>query len=679
VSKASVNLRVLVAGMVLLGAFLLFCLQPMIGKMALPFFGGAASVWTTALVFFQLMLLAGYVYADRLVRIRNLRTQTAVHLTLMAAAMVFLPIQFSGESLGSETSRNPVVSELFGLLKTVGLPYFMASTTAPLLQSWLSRTEDVAGRDPYFLYAASNTGSLVALLAYPFLIEPASGVRVQSLYWFGGYIVLVLLIALLAAILWKMPTSRTYPLEQAETEPLPQFKTRALWIAASFVPAGLMVGVTTHISINLTPMPLVWTVPLAVYLSTFILAFGRRVRLSARRVAQFSLPALVLLCPVVGIQVPVTLSIDVFLFAAHMILLFVAGLLCHTALAASRPHARHVTGYYVAVALGGVMGGIFAAIAAPMLFSSIFEYPLLLAAAVFFREGAGRMRWIVSTALAGLILGYALYLPAQLGEKGETVHISRNFYGVKKVVEDGDQRKLLHGDTLHGLERRGAGEAGEPMSYYHREGPLGDVMKTIEPRRESHVGVIGLGAGSIAAYASPSRRVTFIEIDPDVERIASQFFTFLGRCGASCEVIIGDGRLALARFPEAEFDLFVLDAFSSDAIPAHLLSREALALYASRLKPDGMLLFHVSNRYLEVKDLAAALVTDAKMPGLVRVDRDNGPPGKSDSIYVAAALSMDALAALRSLSTWENVSPLPNIRVWTDDYSSLIELLRWTE
>jgi SAM-dependent methyltransferase len=670
-----VNLRVLVAGMVLLGAFLLFCLQPMIGKMALPFFGGAASVWTTALVFFQLMLLAGYVYADRLVRIRNLRTQTAVHLTLMAAAMAFLPIQFSGESLSSETSRNPVVSELFGLLKIAGLPYFMVSTTAPLLQSWLSRTEDIAGRDPYFLYAASNTGSLLALLAYPFLIEPASGVRVQSLYWFGGYIVLVLLIAVLAAILWKMPTSRTYPLEQAETERLPQFKTRALWIAASFVPAGLMVGVTTHISINLTPMPLVWTVPLAVYLSTFILAFGRRVHLSARRVAQFSLPALVLLCPVVGIQVPVTLSIDIFLFAAHMILLFVGGLLCHTALAASRPHARHVTAYYVSVALGGVLGGVFAAIAAPMLFSTIFEYPLLLAAAVFFREGAGRMRWIVSTALAGLILGYALYLPARLGEKGETVYVTRNFYGVKKVVDDGDQRKLLHGDTLHGIERRGTTEAGEPMSYFHREGPLGDVMAG----PGSHVGVIGLGAGSIAAYASPNRRITFIEIDPDVERIASQFFAFLRRCGASCDVIPGDGRLALARFPEAEFDLLILDAFSSDAIPAHLLSREALALYVSRLKPGGVLLFHVSSRYLKVRDLVAALVTDAEMPGLVRVDKDDGPPGKSGSIYVAAAISTEALAALKSLSTWESVRPSQGIRVWTDDYSSLVELLQWAD
>jgi SAM-dependent methyltransferase len=636
-------------------------------------------VWTTALVFFQLMLLAGYFYADRLVRMKNLRLQMTLHLALLGVAIVFLPIQFDSESFVAESYRNPVASELLALLKTAGLPYFMVSTTAPLLQSWLTRTEGAAGRDPYFLYAASNTGSLVALLAYPFLIEPASGVRVQSLYWFGGYIVLVLLIAVLAAILWKMPSNRVHPVGQAEAERLPQFKARAFWIAASFVPAGLMVGVTTHISINLTPMPLVWVVPLAVYLSTFILAFGRRIRLSARRVAQFSLPALVLLCPVVGIQVPVTLSIDVFLFAAHMILLFVAGLLCHAALAASRPHARHVTGYYVAVALGGVMGGFFAAIAAPMLFSSIFEYPLLLAAAVFFREGAGRMRWIVSTALAGLILGYALYLPAQLGEKGETVHISRNFYGVKKVVDAGDQRKLLHGDTLHGLERSGAGEAGEPMSYYHREGPLGDVMKAIEPRRESHVGVIGLGAGSIAAYASPSRRVTFIEIDPDVERIASRFFTFLGRCGTSCEVLIGDGRLSLARFREQEFDVLVLDAFSSDAIPAHLLSREALTLYASRLKPDGMLLFHVSNRYLKVRDLVAALVTDAEMPGLVRVDKDDGLSGKSDSVYVAAALSMDALAALRSLSSWENVIPSPNIRVWTDDYSSLMELLRWTD
>jgi SAM-dependent methyltransferase len=675
VLKSSLNRGLLLAPTLLLSAFLLFCFQPMVGKMVLPFLGGSASVWTTAVLFFQLMLLAGYFYADRVARIRNLRVQMIVHLVLMAAAALFLPVRFSGASLSPDDYRHPALWEFVSLLRSAGIPYFMVSTTAPLLQSWFSRTQDTSARDPYFLYAASNVGSLIALLAYPFFVEPALGVRDQSIYWFVGYVVLALLAAMSAGMLFRASAGPVYSSGFSVTALPPDNKTRAFWLAAAFVPSGLMLGVTTHISVNLTPMPLVWTLPLSVYLLTFILAFGRRIRVSSRRAAQLALPVLVLLCPAVGIKVPVVLGIDVVLIVVHMVLLFIGGLLCHTALAARRPDSRYLTQYYVWMALGGVLGGVFAAVAAPFLFTSIFEYPLLLAAAVYFREGSGRNQRLWATAVASLILGYAIYLPSRLGEKGNTVYVTRNFFGVKRVVDDGTERKLLHGDTLHGIQSLDPARAGETMIYYHREGPLGDVMEMMRDRPGQHIGVIGLGSGSIAAYAGPNRRVTFIEIDPDVETIAARFFTFLSRCGAQCNVVSGDGRLEIARFPDAEFDVLVLDAFSSDAIPPHLLSREAFDLYLSKLKPGGVLLFHVSNRYLKVKDLVAGLAAAANLPALVRDDR--GTASKSHSIYVIAGRTKEAFGTLNTLSTWKLAVPPAGLRVWTDDYSNLLGLLQW--
>ena len=648
----------------------------MVGKMVLPFLGGAGSVWTTAVLFFQLMLLAGYFYADRLSRIENLRTQMLVHLALMVVAVVFLPVRFNAEALGDDVYRHPILWEFLGLLRSVGVPYFMVSTTAPLMQSWFSRTRDAAGRDPYFLYAASNTGSLVALIAYPLLLEPAFGVRSQTVYWFVGYVVLILLAASVNRILSRIPRLSIEEHESTQTLP-PDRKTRLFWLAAAFVPSGLMLAVTTHISVNLTPMPMVWTLPLAVYLLTFILAFGRRIRVSAKRLGQISLPLLILLCPVVGIQVPVVLRVDVGLMAVHLVLLFIGGLLCHTALADSRPHPRHLTEYYVWMALGGVLGGVFAAIVAPLLFHSIFEYSLLLAAAMFFRQGTGRSRWLVATVMASLILAYGLYLPPLLSERGNLVYVTRNFFGVKKVVDSGDRRELLHGDTLHGLEIRDSLMAGEPMIYYHREGPLGDVMTVLEsrpPREDQRVAVVGLGAGSIAAYAGPNRHVTFFEIDPDVEIIARTYFNFLNRCGSRCDVVSGDGRLAIARFPERSFDLIVLDAFSSDSIPPHLLSIEALDMYRSKLKQNGAILFHVSNRYLKVKELVGALAASAEMPALVRDDKT--PSSKSHSVYVIVTESSEVLTRLQSYWNWKALEP-SELQVWTDDYSNIVELLKW--
>ena len=670
------GLRRLAGATLFLSAFLLFCSQLMVGKMVLPFLGGAASVWTTAVLFFQAMLFAGYLYADRVARIESLRVQASVHLLLMTLAVVFLPIRFGGGT-GPDAYRNPVVWELLRLVQTAGIPYFIVSTTAPLLQNWFSRTQDTEARDPYFLYAASNTGSLLALLAYPFVVEPRLGVRDQSLWWSAGYGALLLLVLSVAAVLWKTPT-RTWSSEETAT-PLPDLKTRGYWLAAAFVPSVLMLGVTTYISVNLAPMPLVWIVPLAVYLLTFILAFNRRLRVSHAHISQVAPAILVALCPAVGIRVTV-FRVDAVLISVHMILLFTGALLCHTALAASRPQARYLTQYYVWIALGGALGGVFATVLAPMLFTSIFEYPLLLAAAGFFWKPARGHRWLPAAALGVVILGFALFLPAYF-QPGRIVYVTRNFFGVKQVVdEDGGLRKLLHGDTLHGLESQDAASSGKPLAYYHPEGPLGDVMKLMRDGPNQHVGVFGLGAGSIAAYAGPNRHVTFFEIDPDVEAIAARFFTFLRRCGTNCDVITGDGRLLVERFPEREFDLLVLDAFSSDSIPPHLLSREALDIYLSKLKQNGAILFHVSNRYLKVRDLVSALVADSKLPAFVRVDVDERPKHKARSQYVIAGAALGGIRALGNIPanpSWQPVTRPAGLKVWTDDYSNLIALLRW--
>jgi hypothetical protein len=274
-----------------------------------------------------------------------------------------------------------------------------------------------------------------------------------------------------------------------------------------------------------------------------------------------------------------------------------------------------------------------------------------------------------------LIVCYALYLPGVLAEEGKTVYQNRNFFGVKKVVERGTEKRLLHGDTLHGLEDANPTTIGEPRIYYHRDGPLGDVMRIMQDVPDQHVGVVGLGAGSIAAYANPQRHVTFFEIDPDVELIAEQYFTFLDRCGKNCNVVPGDGRLSISRYPDHEFDLLVLDAFSSDAIPPHLLSKEALDIYVSKLKTDGVLLFHVSNRYLNVKDLVATLAFSAEIPALIRDDK--GPGSRSYAVYVMLSKSEPMLAKLRAYPDWKPIGPSLGLEVWTDDYSNLIDLLEW--
>jgi spermidine synthase len=408
-------------------------------------------------------------------------------------------------------------------------------------------------------------------------------------------------------------------------------------------------------------------------------------------------------------------------------------LLCHTALAGSRPHPRHLTEFYFWIALGGVLSGIFAVVVAPLMFRTVFEYPLLVAVVVFFRPrpdsslGWNRADWVYpsligvalivawtifrssasadtkgmtsvfvisgsfviiygfrerwfrfSLATAIFIVGSALILPSYI-EEGQRLAVVRDFFGVKKVLFDAstNTRKLLHGDTLHGMESLDPEKAGEPLSYYHAAGPAGDMMAMLNDRTDQHVGVIGLGTGSLAAYAGPQRHITFYDLDPQVPALAREYFSFLKKCGTFCDVIVADGRLAITQAKDGEFDLLVVDAFNSDSIPPHLVSREAIAIYVSRLKPNGVLLFHVSNRYLDIEKLVAAALLDSGLPAFVRRDEGDAASGRSGSNYVAGARRVEDLGSISSGDKWLPVTMKPDILPWTDDYSNVLSVVRW--
>jgi SAM-dependent methyltransferase len=710
-------------------AFLLFWCEPMVAKMLLPLLGGSASVWTTCVLFFQVMLLAGYVYTHAMVRRLALQRQFFVHGILMAAALSFLPLHFVREAARS-ASGQPVTWLLGHLIAAAGVPFLVVSTTAPLLQSWLARTQLKAGRDPYFLYAASNTGSLFALIVFPLFIEPRMGVSAQSRVWTVGYLCLLGMVLSAAVLIWRrVATAQRNPQPDGAVG-RPALKTRLYWLAASAVPSALMLAVTTHISTDLASVPFLWIIPLAIYLLTFILAFSTSVRITAKHLSAASGPALLLLLPIIPDISPPAAALNWPIIAGHLAMLFIGAYLCHAALAARRPDVQQLTDFYFWIALGGALGGIFSAVIAPWIFSTILEYPLLVAMLPLFRQRGAREKppnwkdalypalvgvafftsWYVmrrmrvnpgdtigfdvvffvivllfqarryrfAAAFAILLFGYVVTIP-EIVENGERLYVARDFFGVKKVLFDRNRnmRRLLHGDTLHGEESLDPAHTGEPMTYYHTTGPAGDVMDFIAERPNQRVGVVGLGAGTMAAYGNPNRHITFFDVDPQVEPIAHSFFTYTRRCGADCDVIIGDGRLSIEQLPDAVLDVLMLDAFSSDSIPAHLVSREALKMYLTKLKPNGILLFHVSNRYLDVKKLVAAAITDARLAGLYRSDREEVVWGKSGSDYVLAARREEDFGTLASKEGWDKMEPETQIAPWTDDYSNMLPLLKW--
>ncbi len=712
-------------------AALLFVVQPMVGKLVLPLLGGTPAVWATCMVFFQAVLLAGYAYAHAAPAWLGIRRHAVLHILLLVLPWLVLPLGLP--DAWSDPGHSPPVPWLLGLLTiTVGLPFFVLSTSAPLLQRWLSATRDPSAGDPYFLYVASNLGSLLALLGYPLLIEPLLTLSVQRIAWTVGYSVFMVMAVVCVVWLWRAtPAEKDTPTAPDEVD-APDWRRRGRWVVLSLVPSGLLLSVTTYITTDLAAVPLLWVLPLSLYLLTFILAFARKPIIPPAVLGRW-MPLLVLVLTIVLLSggtelagAPVGAIVGL-----HLIGFFWIALFCHTELARDRPSPRHLTGFYLTLSAGGVLGGLFTALLAPLLFSSVVEYPLLLVLACLLRPAPERPdRWDVALPVglgvltAGLVLlsqyldvdegplrlavmfagpAFVCYLflarPLRFGlgiaglmlagslyegVYGQTEERVRSFFGVHRVTVDptGNFRVLVHGNTVHGMQSLKGGKArGEPRTYYHRTGPAGQALTALHgDDRLNRVGLVGLGTGALFAYAEEGQAWTCYEIDPAVIYLArdSGWFTFLDCCPASTDIVEGDGRLTLNR-SEERYGVLVLDAFSSDAIPTHLLTREALAVYRRHLRDDGLLLFNISNRYLDLAPVLAALARDADMVAFTQEDlalsEFDKRDGKYASQWVLLAPSPEAAAKVLS-PNWRQLRAHTGDRPWTDDYSNPLRALK---
>ena len=734
-----------------LAATLLFVVQPMAGKTLLPIAGGTPAVWTTCLVFFQAMLLLGYFYADRVSRLRNGSLQLGLHLVVCGLALTAGLLLSPSESLIPDDQDYPIAGLLAYLFMLIGPPFFVLSTTGPLLQRWFARTGHRSAHDPYFLYAASNAGSLLGLLGYPFLVEVIFPLNVQRTGWLIGFAVAIVMVGLCGVF---SILGRTFAVElNTVVQPLTRLRF-ARWVALAALPASLLMSTTTHLTTDIAPMPLLWVVPLGLYLLSYIVVFAHWGKWS-RIVLGRAVPMLLLIVAIM-LLTHATEPIS-FVMAISLSALFGSALLCHGELVHDRPHASQLTLFYLAMSLGGVLGGFFNAIVAPVIFSSfgMIEYPLVLVLLALVRPQIGgtleplRLRswdalillygafclglmWLVpwglpkllpmldqwfglelqansslrQTLASGLMYGLPsvilfmlvrnplrfsiglamLFFAGNLGGRdAERVLLTeRNFFGTLHVKQSRDDKyiKLAHGTTVHGKQRTDEDGPPTPLTYYHPDGPIGTIMGPEPAERKTRtdrVAVVGLGSGALAAYARPGEHWTFYEIDPSVVRIATNpnYFTYLREARGTVDIVLGDARRKLAEEPDGSFDMILLDAFSSDAIPVHLLTAEALELYDRKLKPDGVILFHLSNRYLALAPLVARLADAHDPPYQSWVNNDyaeSGDEERSSSEWVAVARNGDDFGgAVVKDPHWTKLKPTP-VPLWTDDYSNLLSV-----
>jgi hypothetical protein len=722
-------LRVFAAA-IFLSAALLFAVQPMFTKMVLPRLGGTPSVWSVAMVFFQAVLLAGYAYAHALTKYLPGKRSIVVHLVVMCAATLFLPL-----AIASWWGRPPADATaalwLLGLFAvSIGLPFFALSANGPLLQAWFARTDHPSAANPYFLYAASNIGSFLALISYPFVMEPLTTLGQQTRGW------AVLFLALIALIAWcgvlMLRSARTdAPAMHSTFEPPPSWRNAARWVALAAVPSALLISVTSHISTDIAAAPFMWVIPLALYLATFVIVFQTKPILRHDWMVAIEPMFIVAL---VGIMVLDIRQYVLALLALNVVAFFVITLVCHGELSRSRPAAQHLTAFYMWMSAGGVIGGIFAGLIAPNVFSWVLEYPLLIVLAILCRPGVvmptdtrTRLLWLGAAAVVAVVafpglteryvtdektfnwtIGAMLVVAGLVSREplpfaaviavvfvignayrpdSEVRETMRSFFGVHKITEtvDGRFRVFLHGTTIHGAERL-RDDAGEPITgrpplitYYHENSPMGVTVKAVRARVGGpiHVAVVGLGTGTFACFSEPGDSFKFYEIDASVEKLArtSGRFHYLSECAPDIPVVLGDARLTLAESPD-RYDLIVLDAFSSDAIPIHLMTREAMATYVAKLSPGGIVMMHISNRHLELGSVVAGI---AHANGLVsRVNNRGARDDEDDAKYiftsnvVISAREEKDFGQLLEDKDWTELDIDATQRVWTDDYSNVV-------
>ncbi len=729
---------------ILVGSFLLFQVQPMVARMVLPKLGGAPAVWNSAMLVYQALLLAGYAYAHWLGRF-TVQRQAMIHIALFLAAALWLPIgiaQIAAPGPGQEALWVPLL-----LLASIGPVFFVVSAQAPLMQRWFAA--DARAGDPYYLYAASNLGSFAGLISYPALVEPNLPLAAQSWGWTAGYALLVLLVVASAAARWHGRAVDTADEAAVADEPRPSWQRQLHWLLIAAVPSGLMLSTTTHLTTDIVAMPLLWVLPLGLYLLSFVIAFSTMSRLTETFV--FIAPTVLLTVGALALLSSGGGSLMVAL--ASLAMLFVVATALHGYLYHLRPAPQHLTLFYLIMSAGGVLGGLFAALLAPLVFDWVYEHPLLTLAAAMLLPlptllpwdkwlklpattarlvvgllvvvaalaswrmvsgWSGRLdgdvaiwgfailvigllvigwRWAYVAVLALLMIGVGGWNTVQNSFTGDRV---RSYFGVYTVTDypAQGQRRLAHGTTLHGLQRTDPAHRREPTTYYGPKSGVGLALERIEALvgPNAAVGIVGLGAGTLGCYRRPGQRWTFFEIDPvmvDIARDPAKF-TFLSDCAADAPIVIGDARLKIAEQPPGRFDVLVIDAFSSDAIPLHLLTEEAIGIYARALKPDGILLIHISNRFF---GLEPVLAEEARARGWTTAIRlDPGPPeeGIDDltaSNWVALTATPQRLAQLTGGlrprekagedNAWVALRSTAGFERWTDDYASTLPVLMW--
>lgn len=727
-----------------LSAFLMFWVQPLIAKMVLPLLGGTPMVWTTCMVFFQALLLAGYGYAHFTFQKLGPRRQALLHLVFVAASLLLLPVGFGADWV-PPASTYPVGWILLLLTVAVGGPFFVLSATAPTLQAWFARSDHPAGTDPYFLYVTSNLGSFVGLIAFPLFAELFLTVPQQTTVWSAVYVAFALLIVLAALSAQRArETSSAVEIEPAPTMPLaeappvarraaPDAKTLGRWLLLSFAPSSLLLGLTNFVTTDLAAVPMLWVIPLAAYLATFMIAFATKPPIP-HWLATLVQPFIAL--PVMILFFWGYTDADWWIIVLHFVAFFITALVCHGELARTRPDPKHLTAFYLIMSLGGVMGGIFNAIVAPHLFTLPLEYPLVMVLALLLRppsdEGArqARIDWyygvgaLIAVAAVMLILremkndvgeelrnmvsvGIALAIfvahrrPIRLGlaaaailgvgwflplSEDKPVYAGRNFFGLIRVwKETGPEAKVItltHGTTTHGGQLLDPKRRLEPILYYVLGSPLPQLlsMPTVA-HADRPIAVVGLGTGTVACLGRPGQRLTFYEIDPEIEKVArdKSLFTFLAECPTKTDVVLGDGRLTIAKAPDKGYAAIVLDAFTSDAVPIHLLTREALRLYLTKLREDGIIVFNISNRYLDLGPVLARLAADAKIDAYIQ--EFSSPDPNDDTIaettWVAMARPGPGSAQIAEYKHWKRLEPPKGGRVWTDAYSNILSIMKW--
>jgi len=734
----SLSLILLFALTLFASAALMFVLQPMFGKILLPLLGGSPAVWNTCMVFYQTVLFLGYLYAHFLSTRLTHHKQILMHIVLILLSFIALPVGLPAD-VSPPTETNPTFWLIGTLSLAIGLPFFVVSTTAPLIQKWFTNVGHHTSDDPYYLYTASNCGSLIALLSYPFLIEPNIGLTAQKTDWSIGFVGLCLLVAGCAFALWKAQQSNVETVNQEGTDNELSLATKLHWLALAFVPSSLLLGLTTFISTDIASVPLLWIIPLTIYLLTFILVFSKwhdKIH-----------PLMVNLQPIILLPFlaysfinPAVLPYWVDL-GIHLTAFFLAVMVCHGELARLRPNTKHLTTYYLIMSFAGMLGGMFNTFVAPFIFNAVYEYPLMITAALLLRPGlmvsfsgtgmekAKPFFLPIALLIIGLLVFFSIDdLPAYLDTIGvglillagltyafrnqpltlalmtgilifftfglhgllsNTLYQERTFFGVLSVRENvltNEQgqpekyREFYHGTTKHGAQRLVDEFSRTPLTYFSRPGPIGQVFAEFDNVNSNwDIGIIGLGAGTLACYTKPGQTWAFYELDPLVINIASNpdYFTYISQCNPKIRMVPPDARLALMKEPDHKFDLYIVDAFSSDSIPTHLLTQEAIKLYFDKIKPDGILALHITNRHLGLKNVLAQHEKELGLSGLLQEFKPQSDiPLVVATDWVVLAKKPETLERLRQsqLGSWQKLPVTFNNKTWTDDFTNIVTI-----